>query len=125
VVGVPPLERSREWGRAVSLLRLADTTVSAIARRLGVNWHTCWNAVKKHAKTSIDIKKRPSGVNPSHGCRCHLAVSVPAVLVGSRVVLLLGLKPEEQVKDAWISLRSTNSDTWNSTVAAPNCCSRF
>jgi transposase len=52
--------RAVEW--AVSLLRLDDTTVSAIARRLGVNWHTCWNAVKKHAKTSIDIKKRASGV---------------------------------------------------------------
>jgi transposase len=52
--------RAVEW--AVSLLRLDDTTVSAIARRLGVNWHTCWNAVKKHAETSIDIKKRASGV---------------------------------------------------------------
>jgi hypothetical protein len=52
--------RAVEW--AVSLLRLDDTTVSAIARRLGVNWHTCWNAVRKHAGTSIDIKKRPSGV---------------------------------------------------------------
>lgn len=50
-----------EW--AVSLLRLYDTTVSAIARRLGVNWHSCWNTVKKHAETSIDIKKRASGGN--------------------------------------------------------------
>lgn len=52
--------RAVKW--AVSLLRLDDTTVSAIARRLGVNWHTCWNAVRKHAETSIDIKKRASGV---------------------------------------------------------------
>ncbi len=27
-----------------------------------MNWHTCWNAVRKHAETSIDIKKRASGV---------------------------------------------------------------
>lgn len=47
---------------AVSLLRRAGTTVSAIARRLRVNWHTWCNAVRKHAETSIDIKKRASGV---------------------------------------------------------------
>ena len=55
--------RAVEW--TVSLLRLDDTTVSAIARRLGVNWHTCWNSVRKHAETSIDIKKRASGVKAS------------------------------------------------------------
>jgi hypothetical protein len=51
--------RAVEW--AVSLPRLDDTTVSAIARRLGVNRHTRWNAVRKHAETSIDIKKRRRG----------------------------------------------------------------
>lgn len=41
---------SREVEWAVGLLLLDDTTVSAIARRLGVNRHTC-------AETSIDITK--------------------------------------------------------------------
>ena len=27
-----------------------------------MNWRTCWNTIKKHAKTSIDINKRASGV---------------------------------------------------------------
>lgn len=61
--GAKLTSRVAEW--AVSLLRLDETTVSAIARRLGVNWHTCWNAVRKHAETSIDINKRASGVKTS------------------------------------------------------------
>jgi transposase len=27
-----------------------DTTVSALARHLGVDWHTCWDAVEVAAK---------------------------------------------------------------------------
>ncbi|MEV6864603.1 hypothetical protein AB0M44_26805 [Streptosporangium subroseum] len=37
---------------SVSPLRLGDATVSAIARRLGANRHTRWDAGKKHIETS-------------------------------------------------------------------------
>jgi transposase len=43
--------RAVAW--AVDALRHDDTTVSAIARHLGVAWDTCWNAIKPHAETLI------------------------------------------------------------------------
>jgi transposase len=39
-------------------LRHDDTTVSAIARHLGVDWHTAWAAIKTEATRRI---KNPSG----------------------------------------------------------------
>jgi len=52
--------RAIDW--AVDLLRHDDTTVSAIARRLGVAWKTCWAAVEARAKDLIKIKERAAGV---------------------------------------------------------------
>lgn len=43
--------RATAW--AVDALRHDDTTVSAIARHLGVAWDTCWSAIKASASTRI------------------------------------------------------------------------
>jgi transposase len=40
--------RAIDW--AVDALRHDDTTVAALARRLGVAWDTCWNAIAAAAK---------------------------------------------------------------------------
>lgn len=43
-------------------LRHDDTTVSAIARHLGVAWDTCWAAIKNAANTRIAQPDRLRGV---------------------------------------------------------------
>jgi len=40
----------RAVGWAVDALAHDDTTVSALARHLGVDWHTLWNAVDAAAR---------------------------------------------------------------------------
>jgi transposase len=40
--------RAVDW--AISALSYDDTTVSALARHLGVDWHTCWDAIEVEAK---------------------------------------------------------------------------
>jgi transposase len=40
--------RAVRW--ATDALSYDDTTVSALARHLGVDWHTCWDAIKVEAK---------------------------------------------------------------------------
>ncbi len=52
--------RAVEW--AVDGLRHDDTTVSALARHLGVDWHTAWNAVKAEAGKRIREPERTRGV---------------------------------------------------------------
>jgi hypothetical protein len=42
--------RAITW--AVDALRHDDTTVSAIARHLGVAWDTCWASVKKRRQAA-------------------------------------------------------------------------
>jgi transposase len=49
------------FARAVRV-RHDDTTVSAIARHLGVAWDTCWSAIKPHAETLIKVPGRVRGV---------------------------------------------------------------
>jgi len=39
-----------------------DTSVSALARHLGVYWHTLWNAVRTEARARTDRPQRLSGV---------------------------------------------------------------
>ena len=43
--------RAVDW--AIDALRHDDTTVSAIARHLGVAWDTCWSAIKAAATTRL------------------------------------------------------------------------
>ena len=52
--------RSVAW--ATDALSYDDTTVSALARHLGVDWHTAWNAVEVEAKTRIGKAGRLAGV---------------------------------------------------------------
>ena len=53
---------SRAIGWAVDGLRHDDTTVSAIARHLGVAWDTCWSAIKPYAEALIKVPGRVLGV---------------------------------------------------------------
>lgn len=52
--------RAIAW--AVDALRHDDTTVSAIARHLGVDWHTAWDAIGAEAKRRISRPERLRGV---------------------------------------------------------------
>jgi transposase len=52
--------RATSW--AVDALRHDDTTVSAIARHLGVAWDTCWSAIKADAQTRIAEPDRLKGI---------------------------------------------------------------
>ena len=47
---------------AVDALEADDTTVSALARRLGVGWHTLWRAVKVEAAARVARPGRLDGV---------------------------------------------------------------
>jgi transposase len=52
--------RATEW--ATDALRHDDTTVSAIARHLGVDWHTAWDAIKTEARGRVKRPERLKGV---------------------------------------------------------------
>jgi transposase len=52
--------RAVAW--ATSALSYDDTTVSALARHLGVDWHTAWDAVEVEAKARTSNPDRLSGV---------------------------------------------------------------
>jgi transposase len=53
---------TRAVGWAVDGLRHDDTTVSALARHLGVDWHTAWNAIKVEATKRVKRPERDKGV---------------------------------------------------------------
>ena len=44
--------------RAADAITHDDTTVSALARHLGVDWHTAWNAIEVEAKTRVGQTER-------------------------------------------------------------------
>ena len=44
--------------RAADALTHDDTTVAALARHLGVDWHTAWNAIEVEAKTRVGQTER-------------------------------------------------------------------
>jgi transposase len=52
--------RAVHW--ATDALRHDDTTVSAIARHLGVDWHTAWNAIKAETTRRVKRPGRLKGV---------------------------------------------------------------
>ena len=61
---VPPRARltSRAAHWAADALTFDDTTVSALARHLGVDWHTCWDAVEVEATRRLGDPARLAGV---------------------------------------------------------------
>ena len=52
----------RAVGWAADALAHDDTTVSALARHLGVDWHTAWNAIEIEAKVRTGDPTRLTGV---------------------------------------------------------------
>ena len=52
--------RAVRW--ATDALAHDDTTVSALARHLGVDWHTCWSAIETEAKSRVGQPERLAGV---------------------------------------------------------------
>ena len=52
--------RAVRW--ATDALAHDDTTVSALARHLGVDWHTCWSAVEVEARARVGQPERLAGV---------------------------------------------------------------
>ncbi|MDQ6934351.1 MAG: hypothetical protein M3130_03540 [Actinomycetota bacterium] len=61
---VPPRAKvtSRAASWATDALTFDDTTVSALARHLGVDWHTCWDAVEADATRRLADPARLDGV---------------------------------------------------------------
>ncbi len=61
---VPPRAKvtSRAAAWATDALTFDDTTVSALARHLGVDWHTCWGAVEAEATRRLGGPARLDGV---------------------------------------------------------------
>jgi transposase len=55
--------RAVAW--ATSALSYDDTTVSALARHLGVDWHTAWDAIEVEAKARTSDPDRLKGVRTS------------------------------------------------------------
>jgi len=53
----------RAVGWAVDALAHDDTTVSALARHLGVDWHTLWDAVEVEATARVDNPDRLANVS--------------------------------------------------------------
>lgn len=52
--------RAVRW--ATDALSYDDTTVSALARHLGVDWHTCWDAIEVEAKARVSDPARLKNV---------------------------------------------------------------
>jgi hypothetical protein len=52
--------RAVRW--AADALSYDDTTVSALARHLGVDWHTCWDAIEVEARARAAAPNRLAGV---------------------------------------------------------------
>jgi transposase len=52
--------RAASW--ATDALSYDDTTVSALARHLGVDWHTAWSAIETEAKARVGRPERLRGV---------------------------------------------------------------
>ncbi|TCN39313.1 transposase IS204/IS1001/IS1096/IS1165 family protein [Kribbella orskensis] len=63
--------RSKLTARAIAwatdALRHDDTTVSAIARHLGVDWHTAWAAIKTEATRRVSRPERLKGGEDAGG----------------------------------------------------------
>ena len=61
---IPPRAKltSRAVCWATDALTVDDTTVSALARHLGVDWHTCWDAIEAEATRRLADPARLDGV---------------------------------------------------------------
>jgi hypothetical protein len=63
--------RAVRW--ATDALSYDDTTVSALARHLGVAWHTAWIAIEAQATTRVGKPERLTQVKTLGVDEAHLA----------------------------------------------------
>jgi hypothetical protein len=55
-------ENREQQSGTTSALSWDDTTVSTLARQLGVDWHTCWDAVEVEARARTSDAARLQNV---------------------------------------------------------------
>jgi len=92
--------RAVDW--AVDSLRHDDTTVSAIARRLGVAWMTCWNAIQSAARTLVARPERVRGVT-TIGVDEHIWRPSRNASKDKAVTVMPAGDPDGEVELAWSS----------------------
>jgi hypothetical protein len=64
---------ARAVGWATDALSHDDTTVSGLARHLGVDWHTAWTAIKVEATRRAKRPRAAGRSDDPRGGRAHLA----------------------------------------------------
>lgn len=84
--------RAVEW--AVDALRHDDTTVAALARRLGVAWDTCWNGIAAAAKDLIKEPGRLKGIK-TIGVDEHIWRPSKVAAVDKAVTIMVDLTRDE------------------------------
>ncbi|MGA8993857.1 MAG: ISL3 family transposase [Nocardioidaceae bacterium] len=84
--------RAIDW--AVDALRHDDTTVAALARRLGVAWDTCWNAIAAAAKELVKQPGRLTGIR-TIGVDEHIWRPSKVAAVDKAVTVMVDLTRDE------------------------------
>jgi transposase len=84
--------RAIRW--AVDCLRHDDTTVSALARRLGVAWDTCWNAIQVTARELIKKPERLTGIK-TIGVDEHIWRPSRTAMADKAVTIMVDLTRDE------------------------------
>ena len=84
--------RAIDW--AVDALRHDDTTVAALARRLGVAWDTCWNGIAAAAKKLTTRPGRLTGIK-TIGVDEHIWRPSKVAAVDKAVTVMVDLTRDE------------------------------
>jgi transposase len=84
--------RAIDW--AVEALRHDDTTVAALARRLGVAWDTCWNAIAHAARELVKEPGRLTGIK-TIGVDEHIWRPSKVAAVDKAVTIMVDLTRDE------------------------------
>ena len=84
--------RAIEW--AVEALRHDDTTVAALARRLGVAWDTCWNGIAAAAHELVKQPGRLKGIK-TIGLDEHIWRPSKVAAVDKAVTIMVDLTRDE------------------------------
>jgi transposase len=106
--------RAVAW--ATSALSYDDTTVSALARHLGVDWHTAWDAIEAEAKARTTNSNRLKGVQ-ALGVDEHIW-RPSRIGVDRAVTIMLDLSRDQdaclhaRLPDAVVSRSGTAHKTW-------------
>jgi transposase len=106
--------RAVAW--ATDALSYDDTTVSALARHLGVDWHTAWDAIEAEAKARTTNSNRLKGVQ-ALGVDEHIW-RPSRIGVDRAVTIMLDLSRDQdaclhaRLPDAVVSRSGTAHKTW-------------